>query len=198
MSRFLASDVIYEDSFVGPSQQALDDDDIEGVMPPPLKPFLPNAGFASANGARALLPGLRRQRAADQAGGDASGNLRGTSLVRTDALPSETRLTPGTPTSVQASEELKWRVTVENGGDFVENGVIVRASLSYPDSPGEPQVQEASIDTIAPGDQVAVEIPGPSEPVFGEQGTLEIEVEPVPNETRVDNNRAEYPVTITI
>lgn len=199
MQRFLASDVIYQDQFLLPSQQALKDDSIDGVMPPPLKPFLPNAGFASSNGARALLPGLRRQRPADQDGGDdASGALRGTSLVKTEALPSGTRLTPGSVTTVQASEELKWRITVENGGDFVENGVTVRASLSYPDDPGDPQVQETSIDSIAPGDQVAVEIPGPSAPKFGDQGTLEIEIEPVENETRVDNNRAEYPVTITI
>ena len=124
--------------------------------------------------------------------------MRGTSLVKTEALPSGTRLTPGSVTTVQASEELKWQITVENGGDFVENGVTVRASLSYPDDPGDPQVQETSIDSIAPGDQVAVEIPGPSAPQFGDQGTLEVEIEPVENETRVDNNRAEYPVTITI
>ncbi len=198
MQRFLASDVIYDDSFVGPAKRALADDDISDVKPPEDKPFLPNAGFASANGAKALLPGLRRQSAAQGGDDDQTGNLRGTSLVKTEALPSETRLTPDSATSVQASEELKWRITIENGGDFVENGIIVRAKFSYPDSPGEAETQETSIETIAPGDQIAVEIPGPSAPEFGEQGTLDIEVVPVPNESRVDNNRATYPVTITI
>ena len=199
MQRFLSSDVIYDDSFAGPARQALDDDNIDGVEVPADQPFLPNPAFAAPGGAKSLLPGLRRTRPAQQSGGDSgSGNLRGTSLVKTEALPSGTRLTPDSVTTVQASEELKWRVTVENGGDFVENGVVVRAQFSYPETPDDAQSQEAEIDTIAPGDQVSVEIAGPTQPNFGEQGTLEIEIVPVPNETRVDNNRATYPVTITI
>ena len=42
--------------------------------------------------------------------------------------------------------------------------------------------------------------PGPASDkvVFGDQGTLMIEVVPVTGETRIDNNTAEYPVKITI
>ena len=45
-----------------------------------------------------------------------------------------------------------------------------------------------------------MEIPGPSadKVVFGEQGLLVIEVEAVSGETRIDNNKAEYPVKITV
>ena len=44
------------------------------------------------------------------------------------------------------------------------------------------------------------EIPGPSSDkvVFGDQGTLVIEVAAVTGETRIDNNKAEYPVKITV
>jgi hypothetical protein len=102
--------------------------------------------------------------------------------------------------AVQASDQLKWRVTVENGGDFDESGVVVTASFSYPSAPNEVSAQEAQIDAIGSGETVAVEIPGPPADVitFGEQGTLRIEIDAVSGETNTDNNAAEYPVKITI
>jgi len=201
MQRFLASDVIYADSFVGPASEALDKDDITGIEVPKGAAFLPNPVLATPDGAKTLIPGLQRRTPAqggdDQAG---SGNLRGTSLVSTEALPSETRLTPGSAVAVQASDQLKWRVTVENGGDFDETGVVVTASFSYPSAPNEVSAQEAQIDSIGSGETVAVEIPGPPADVitFGEQGTLRIEIDAVSGETNTDNNAAEYPVKITI
>ena len=199
MKRFLASDVIYTDEFVGPADQALDEDDISGVEIPRAQPFLPNAALATPEGAATLIPALQRRGAA-QGGGDAAaaGNLRGTSIVSTEALPSETRLTPGTAQAVQATEELKWRVTVENGGDFNETGIVVTASFFYPSDPNEVDEKQAQIDEIAPGQTTTVEIAGPTTPVFGEQGTLRIEVDAVTGETNTDNNAAEYPVKITI
>jgi hypothetical protein len=200
MQRFLASDVIYADSFVGPAGEALDKDDITGIEVPKGAAFLPNPALATPDGAKTLIPGLQRRTPAqggDQAG---TGNLRGTSLVSTEALPSETRLTPGTAVAVQASDQLKWRVTVENGGDFDESGVVVTASFSYPSSPNDVTSQEAQIDAIGSGETVSVEIPGPPADVitFGEQGTLRIEIDAVSGETNTDNNAAEYPVKITI
>ena len=202
MQRFLASDVIYEDSFKGPAIQALEDDDISGIEVPPLQPFLPNASYASPDGAKALLPDLQRRTAATGSGGDgaSTGNLRGTSLESTVALPSETRLVPGQVATVQSTELLKWSVTVKNGGDFDEQNVVVRASFSYSATPNDVDTREVSIPTIASGETTSVEIPGPSSDkvVFGEQGLLVIEVAPVSGETRIDNNKAEYPVKITI
>jgi hypothetical protein len=200
MKRLLASDVIYSDEFVGPAKEALEKDDITGVEVPTGQPFLPNPALVDADGAASLIPALQRSGPAqggdDQGGG--AGNLRGTSIVSTEALPSETRLTPGTPQAVQASDQLKWRVTVENGGDFDESGVVVTASFSYPSDPQEVDEKQAQIDEIAPGQTTTVEIAGPTTPVFGEQGTLRIEVDAVSGETNTDNNAAEYPVKITI
>jgi hypothetical protein len=198
MQRFLTSDVIYTDEFYGPAQLALKDDDIGGVEVPPAQPFLPNPALATSDGAASLIPAL--QRTGPAAGGDAggAGNLRGTSIVSTEALPSETRLTPGAVQAVQASDQLKWRVTVENGGDFNETGIVVTASFFYPSDPQEVDEKEAQIDELAAGQTATVEIPGPATPVFGEQGTLRIEVAAVTGETNTDNNAAEYPVKITI
>ncbi len=198
MQRFLASDVIYQDSFAGPAAQALEEDDFTGTPVPKAQPFLPNPALAANEGARTLLPNLKRRTAQSGGGGAASGTLRGTSLVSTEALPSETRLTPGSLTSVQGGGDLKWRVTVENGGDFDESNIVVTATLSYPDTPNEPDSKQASIESLGLGESTTVEIPGPSTPVFGEQGTLRIEIQPVSGESSTDNNAAEYPVKITI
>ena len=198
MQRFLASDVIYQDSFAGPAAQALDEDNFTGTPVPKAQPFLPNPALASNEGARTLLPSLKRRSASSGSGAGASGTLRGTSLVSTQALPSQTRLSPGSPTSVQGGADLKWRVTVENGGDFDESNIVVTATLSYPSAPNQPDAKQASIDSLKQGKSTTVDIPGPTTPVFGEQGTLRIEIQPVSGESSTDNNAAEYPVKITI
>ncbi len=204
MRRFLASDVIYEDSFAAPARAAMKDDDITGVEVPKLQAFLTNPALAVPAGAKNLLPGLQRTAPAggngtDDQGGDTSGNLRGTGLVKTEALPSETRLTPGSVTTVEASENLKWRVSVENGGDFTETNVVVKATFSYPDAPNESEVREGSIPTIEPGQVVTIDIPGPTERIdYRAQGNLVIEIAAVPGESNIENNRAEYPVKIAL
>lgn len=199
MQRLLASDVIYDDSFKGPAMEALDKDNFHGVEVPPLQPFLPNPALASAEGAKALIADLSR-RTTQTGGADASGNLRGTSLESTIAKPSDTRLTVGTTAQVQATEDLKWSVTVKNGGDFDESNVIVKASFSYPATPNDIDTRQVAIKSMPSGETVSVEIPGPASDkiVFGDQGLLKIEVVPVTGETRIDNNTAEYPVKITI
>lgn len=201
MQRFLASDVIYEDSFAAPARSAMEADDITGVEVPRLLPFLANDDLATADGAMTLLPGLQRTAAAgDDADGDGSadGNLRGNSLVQTEALPSETRLSPTDVTTVEASESLEWRVTVRNSGDFVENEVVVRATFTYPDQPNAGQTREASIPTIEPGQDVTITLPGPTEVDYRAQGNLLIEILPVPGEAVIDNNSAEYRVQIAL
>jgi hypothetical protein len=198
MKRFLTSDVIYTDEFYEPAKEGLEEDDITGTEVPEPQPFLPNPALASPDGAATLIPALERSGPAGGGDNAGAGNLRGTSIVSTEALPSETRLTPGTPQAVQASDELKWRVTIENGGDFNETAIVVTASFFYPSDPQEVDEKQAQIDELAAGQTTTVEIAGPTTPVFGEQGTLRIEVEAVTGETNTDNNAAEYPVKITI
>lgn len=198
MQRLLSSDVIYDDSFVGPAQQALADDDITGIEVPEPEPFLANAAWASTPGARTLLPRIKGQGDGGSDTAPNDGQLRGTQLIKTEALPSGQQLAAGQNTTVQASEQLKWRVTVENGGDVTLEGVVVKATFTYPDSPTEPQEVEAAIESIEPGQQSSIELPGPTDLSFGDPATLRIDVQPVAGEGNTDNNIAEYPVTITI
>lgn len=202
MRRFLASDVIYTDSFRQPALVAMKDDDITGVEVPELQAFLSNANLALPDGVKALLPRLERtggSSGGDDDDGNTQGNLRGTGLVKTEALPSETRLNPESVTTVEASENLQWRVSVENGGDFTETNVVVRATFSYPDSPNETEVREGSIPSIEPKQVVTIDIPGPTERIdYRADGQLIIEIEAVTGESNIDNNKAEYTVKIAL
>lgn len=199
MQRLLTSDVIYEDQFLEPTRAVLEDDDVDGIMVPE-SIFLvgANQNFAAPVGARPLLPGLKRA-PATPGGNDppGSGNAHGTGLVKTVALPSQTQLTPGQTTSVQAADDLMWQVTVANQGDFVETGVVVRVTFTTSDAPGTEDTKEDQIETIAPGDEAVVEIPGPTNPSFETQATLKVEVVPLPDERRIENNTQDYPVRLT-
>ncbi len=198
MQRFLASDVIYQDSFVGPSKRVLADEGITGVQVPDRQFFLSGvrADQASPTGAGQLIPALQRTGTADDGTTDTTGALRGTGIASVQALPQGVELQAGTDTEIQASDKLEWQVTVENAGESVETNVIVRATFASDASPNDAQTVEKEIATIEPGQQQSVTLPGPKSPTFGEASVLKIEVVPVPGEEKTDNNRAEYPVKI--
>lgn len=202
MKRFVASDVIYKDSFADVVAAKVRDEGIAGLEVATDALFLTGANdrYASEAGARTLLTALKRG-GGSSSGTTGSGNLRGTSLVGVVASPSNTTLSTDTVTTIPASQSLEWAVTVRNGGDFVENGITVTATLRYPSSGSDAaDTQEVTIETIDPGKEATVKIPGPPSDAWqpGQEGSLEIDVAPVSGETNTDNNRAEYPVTITV
>ncbi|MFN8123558.1 MAG: hypothetical protein U0237_14110 [Thermoleophilia bacterium] len=204
MQKFLASDVILRDSFIDPTSAALRDENITSVAPPDRQTaaFLRGANdrFASDAGAKQLVQPLKRQKGATNGNNNTgNGNLRGTRLVSVIADPSGTQLSTA-GASVAASSELKWRITVLNGGDFVESGIKVTVTLTYPSNPNTPvDSQEATIKTIEPDQEASVSIPGPPQDAveLGQKGELKVSVAPVEGEQNTGNNSATYPVTIT-
>ena len=199
MQRFLASDVIYQDSFVGPSKRALANEGITGVQVPDRQFFLSGvrADQASPTGAAQLIPALQRTgTTTDGTTTDGTGGVRGTGLVGVQALPQGVDLQAGTDTEIQASDQLEWQVTVENSGEAPETNVIVRVTFASDASPDDAQTVEKEIASMQPGEQQSVTLPGPKSPTFGEASVLKVEVVPVPGEQKTDNNRAEYPVKI--
>ena len=201
MQRFLASDVIYQDSFVGPAKRALADADVTGVQVPDRQFFLGGirADQASPTGAGQLIPGLQRTGGSALSGTDTTsttGALHGTGIVTVQALPQGIDLATDSTTQVQASAQLQWQVTIQNSGDATETNVVVRVTFAGSASAKDAQTQEKEIPTIAPGEQQSISFPGPKSPTFGDSSVLKVEVVPVPGETRTDNNRAEYPVKI--
>jgi hypothetical protein len=200
MQLLLASDVIYRSSFVEPARQAQEDDDITGIEVPEGEPFLPQAALATVEGAQTVLTGLKRGGGGGGGATDpdagADGSLRGLSISAVTA--GDTELVQGTATTVQFETFDSWSVTVENGGEFNENNIVVRAELAY--SEGPPASAETEITEILQGEVQTVDVPIPEPEFFqyGEEGTLTITVDTVPNETNPDNNTATYPITITV
>ena len=88
MQRFLASDVIYSDEFVGPAKEALEKDDITGVEVPTGQPFLPNPALVNTEGAaKTLLPGARSGSGSAGGGGGDSSRQPARHLARLDRGP---------------------------------------------------------------------------------------------------------------
>lgn len=198
MQRFLASDIIYQDSFVGPAKQALADADVTGVQVPDRDLFLSGvrADQASPTGAAQLIPALQRTGGSATTTDGSTAGVHGTGIVSVQALPEGVDLAADSETTIKASDKLQWQVTVENAGDFQENAVIVRVTFASDANPKAAQTAEKEIPQIAAGAQQIVTLPGPKSPTFGEASRLKVEVVAVPNEKRTDNNRAEYPVKI--
>jgi hypothetical protein len=201
MQLLLASDVIYSNSFVGPARQAQEDDNIKGIEVPEGEPFLPNPQLASPTGAETLLAGLQRS------GGDTGtgepvgdGSLKGHSIVSV-ATSGGATLTEGQANTVPFDQlGTSWVITVENGGDFLEEDVLITATLSYEGGGAAGGEGEQTLDSVEPKSQASVEIPVPDQGNldFTEQGTLTVTVEPVEGETNPDNNTQTYPIRITI
>jgi hypothetical protein len=196
MQRFLASDVIVQDSYLAETSQALRNESI-GVSVPSTSSvlFLPgaNQAFVLPGGAARLVTSMQHVGSA----ATGQGAPRGLSLVSVVGEPGSLPLTPGTAVTIPESSNLHWAVTVQNGGSFVENNIKVSASLSYGTTPVDVQIN--TISTINPGQSVVVSIPGPqaSAVKLGTAGLLHVQVATVAGEQNISNNAADYPITIT-
>jgi hypothetical protein len=196
MQRFLASDVIVQDSYLAETAQALRNESI-GVSVPSTSSvlFLPgaNQAFVLPGGAARLVTSMQHVGSA----ATGQGAPRGLSLVSVVAEPGSLSLTPGNAATIPESSNLHWAVTVQNGGTFVENNIKVSASLSYGTTPVDVQIN--TIATINPGQSLVVSIPGPqaSAVKLGTAGLLHVQVGTVPGEQNISNNAADYPITIT-
>ena len=87
-----------------------------------------------------------------------------------------------------ATEEINLAIDIENQGNREEKDVIVTVSLYTVDDPA-PTRQEQSIPSIGPGETMKVEVKGLRPTVGGVRNVLEIKVEPVPQESFVENNQ---------
>ena len=187
--RFLASDIVWTDSFRAPAELTLVNESVEALE-------LPNSEFIATDDLvtpEALAAIWQRiQGAAD--GGTPSG-LHGSSINYVKALPSDTLLSTTTETTLLVTDELAFEVGVENSGDAQE--VQIKITLTIPKTP-EPIVQTKTIPIIDPGEIVAVPFTVGTLVPFGETVSVKVDVDPVPGETRTTNNTAEYPVIFSL
>jgi hypothetical protein len=188
--RLVASDVIWEDLFLVPVQQELRRQDIRGVNVPDSNALPDDSDLASQRSMIALAQ--RLQGAA--AGGTPTG-LHGTGIVSTVVLPSGDQLSTSSENVVEATQDLAFRVTIQNTGEHQEVGIKI--TLTIQKTP-EPIVKTATIDLINPNEQKSVTFEDLGQPPFGPTTPVKVDVSPVPGESRTTNNSSEYPVVFSL
>jgi hypothetical protein len=190
----VASDVNWDFYFKEPTQLELQHQNITDIGGVPDSNIFPNPDLAST---QAMADLWRRVHGA-ATGGTASGK-HGSALASVTALPDGKRLDPNGTASdneITASTDLAFRVAVTDSGDFQESNVGV--TLTIQKSP-KPIVLHRTIGTILAGQTKTVtftniDING----LFGLPTTVKVDVQPVPGETKTDNNSAEYRVIFSL
>jgi hypothetical protein len=153
--------------------------------------FVTNPDFASSNYWEAIL---QRLQGASTSGGT-TGGLHGTGIDKTVALPGNQELSQTTENTVTATTDLGFAVTVEDTGDSQE--VQIKVTLTIQQSPS-PIVQTKTIDLINPGEQKQVVFRNLGQVQFATRTTVKVDVAPVPDEAKTDNNSASYPVIFSL
>lgn len=86
------------------------------------------------------------------------------------------------------TEELGLNISVENQGNRAENNLILTVTL-YTATDPTPVRQEQTIAAIAPGETLQVDVGGLKPTAGGVRNILEIKIDPVPQESFVENNQ---------
>lgn len=187
--RLTASDVIWTDSFMAPAAAVLQEEEIDGLDLPP-SVFVGTADLASAGALAAIW-----QRVQGASTGGTPTGLHGTGISYVKALPSDQVLSTTTETTIRVTDQLAFEVGVEDTGDSQEVQIVV--TLTIPKQPS-PIVKKATIPIIDPGETKAVTFQVGALVPFGEKIAIKVDVDPVPGETNLANNTAEYPVIFTL
>ena len=192
MQRFLASDVIYDDEFKQPSVAELKRQGVTGTNESggPLVPdsnFLQSADFVTTTSMVSVLSKIRGGAVTPSQGG-----LHGTNIVSVKALPEGTELSTSTQTRVIVRTNLAFQVAIQDSGDSQETGIPVK--LTIVQSGSDPVEKTATINFISPGETKVITFKNFPAPNFQTPAQLKIEVQPVPGETKTDNNSADYPI----
>ncbi|MGH3049200.1 MAG: CARDB domain-containing protein [Gaiellaceae bacterium] len=190
--RLSASDVVYDDLFVGPTKTVMQQQGVVGVRPPSSHYLASDDQLTQSYWGLAL----NRLRGSTTTGGSTSaGGLHGTNVVSTKALPGGPTLSESSLNTVTASADLAFSVTVHNGGDSQE--VHIAVTLTIEKTKGS-IVKNKTIDVINPGKDVTLTFPIVEQPPFAQKTQLKVDVASVPHEANVTNNSATYPVIFSL
>ena len=188
-----ASDVVWEQLYRLPATQQLKTLGVTDVVIPK-SAFVPNTELISARSFGVLLNNMK---GASTGGGSTPSGLHGSALVSVVANPGATPLSTSTATTVKVSADLAFAATVEDSGNFQENGVVVHLTITA----GSATIKRSqTIQTISPKTQQTVSFGNFNLPTaaFGNRATVKVDVAPVPGETNTSNNTATYTVFFTL
>jgi len=189
--RLTASDVVWNDLFRNPAQAELAAQNITGVAVP-TSVFLLNPELASSSTLKGIWQRLHGAQTGTPTG------LHGNGIVSTVALPQQIQLSQDNETTIKASSDLSFEVTVENSGDSSETSVVVTLTIRATKMHPKPIKKSETIDVINPGDQQVVKFTDLGEPPLAEPTTIDVDVKPVPGETNTANNQAHYKVIFSL
>ena len=120
----------------------------------------------------------------------------GTGLVSTKVLPAGTELSTTQQTTIRASVNMAFQVTVENTGKSQVLSVPVKLTIEQPK--GGNIVKTTKIQFLNAGDQTTVTFHDISNITFTTPETVKVEVTPVAGETFTSNNSADYPIIFSV
>ena len=191
-----ASDLVWADLFRLPATETLRRQGVLDVIAPPSK-IVSNPVVITPHSFEEVYAAL----ASTSTNGKVTG-LHGSELVSTEAVSGgQTKtLTVSSPTTVDVAANLAFKVTFKNGGNFREVKVPVTLEVSvfqksvYSKTQKVPLIDKGETKTVSFAN-VGGKLP-PS--AFGANATVRVEVGKVPGETKLDNNRASYPVFFSL
>jgi hypothetical protein len=188
--RLVASDVVWDDLFQTPAVLILNQEGIHGVVVPQSH-IVGNIDIVSAATFAEIFKRIK-----GAATGGTGGGLHGTGIESVTAQPQGLVLSRVADNKVIASTNLAFEVAVKNTGDNLESKISVTLTIQ---KQGTPIKQTQTIDVINPGEIVKVtfkniDVTG----VFGSRVTLKVDVTPVKDEARIENNTYQYPVIFSL
>jgi hypothetical protein len=186
--RLLASDVVWDDLFVGPTTQEMKRQGVSGVSVPDSN-FVSNRDLTTARSMGLLLTRLR----GTATGGTPTG-IHGTNIVDVKVLPGGATLTADTNTIV-ATTGLSFVVSISDSGDSQEVGIKVTLTIQKPQGA---IVKTKTLDLINPGQTKTITFSDLGQVPFAQKTSVSVDVASVPGEHTTDNNKATYPVIFSL
>lgn len=195
MSRLVASDVVWADSFAAVGRGVLKEDEVDGVT-------VADSVFVSdldGVGPKAVATMLDRLKQSGPATADAAtakvpkdGKVRGGQLEAGSitVAPSGKTLAPGTLTEITGGENIVFEVPFTNQGEVQLTQVPVKVTIRGEES--DTVTLTGTIEVVDPGQTATAQVALDEVPNFGEVLDMDVVVGPIPGEKKTDNNLASY------
>jgi hypothetical protein len=183
----VASDVNWDFYFRNPTLRELKRQGVTGVSVPESHVIV-NPDLAST---RSMVPIWERIHGATTSPTSNPNVLHGVGLVATKVLPGGEQLSTSSETTITASVNLAFEVSVKDTGQAQEVQVpVVLTILKTPN----PIVKRGTISLIDVGATQSITFHITEQPPFATPTHIKVQVGPVPNERTLTNNSAQYPV----
>jgi len=186
-----SSDVVWEQLYRLPATDTLKQEGVTNVIIPS-SVFVSNPELVSSRAFDVVLSRL----SGASTGGTPSGK-HGSALIGVHVSPQGADLSTSSASTIQVSQDLTFRVTFENSGDFPEINIPVTLRI---DSGSVHIKRTEHVTSVQPTEQASVDFTNFELPpdAFANKATVTVTITKVPGETKLDNNTASYPVFFTL